>query len=120
MCDYLSISFYNKNHKVRRPYVSEIFSINIDKGFLEFDGHYYINNKELPIKMYMNICDDNENSIKFLVILYKKKELKDTSKTFYDKDAGGNICLFPTNRIKLWFKTIKVMSWRKNGKFYST
>ena len=98
----LFVSFYNKSYKVKRPYVFEIFSINIEKGFLEFDGHYYVDNKILPVKMHMNVRDDNENSIGYLVILYKKKELEDTSKSFYDEDVGGNICLTPTNRIKLW------------------
>lgn len=111
----LFVSFSNKNYKVKKPCCREIFSINIEKGFLEFDGYYYVDKKILPEKMYMDIRDYNENSIRYLVILYKKKELEDTSKSFYDEDAGGNICLSPTNRIKLWFKIIKVISWRKNG-----
>jgi hypothetical protein len=111
----LFVSFYNKSYKVKRPYVGEVFSINIKKGFIEFNGHYYIDKKSLPVKMHMNVRDDNENSIEYLVILYKKKELEDTSKSFYDEDAGGNICLCPTNRIKLLFKIIKVISWKKNG-----
>ena len=116
----LWITFTNtKKNRCKIPFSLKVFDINIDKGFLEFDGYYYTDKKSLPEKMYMSIRDDNDNCIKYLIVLYKKKELKETSKSFYDEDEGHNICLTPTYRIKIWFKTIKIIYSRKNGESYS-
>lgn len=109
----------------KQPYVRRYISHDISGGYLEYDGYFYEDEEELP-KMYMmdlNQYEDKpykvENGTSYYKCIFrvfykieilKKESFEDTSVFSKEVDEDGeemNVCFFPTERQKLWFRVVE-------------
>lgn len=103
------------------PFVQTIYNLDLSGGTLEFDGHFYLNDADFPVIQSMHLyqsekepykCEDNTYYYKeimnelYLVEIIRRELITDTSESWYDEEVGGNICLFPTHRQKIYFKIL--------------
>jgi hypothetical protein len=105
-------------------------SINSEtlEGVLTFDGYYYIDDSELPKKLMMSyrnydkkLCGecmqtwrrgDCMEALDADIEIYRREKLKETSVSWPDVDEDGeemNICLFPTDIQKIYFKVLNII-----------
>jgi hypothetical protein len=123
MNDVIRFDFFSSER--RNPYIQKIIehSISDKKGYLYFDGYYYVSDLEFPKSTFLNISittkigvDDNEPKYKLLqdtyykIEIYKREHIKNTSEYGEMIDEDGStmkVCLFPTHEQKLYFKILE-------------
>jgi hypothetical protein len=122
--------FHTKDR--RNPYIDEVIDYNVseDKGYIYFNGYYYVLNEEFPIRMFFTstlyedepteVVEIDGNTRKrykvletvyYEVEIYDREKLKDTSEFGEMEDEDGSrmrVCFFPTHEQKIYFKVIKV------------
>lgn len=117
-----TLHFFSKE---RRPHIKELISLSIDpitlEGVVHFDGYYYVDDAELPkqqMMSYRHYACEGETRTACLealdaeVEIYRREKVKDTSTFWMEKDEDGsemNICLFPTDLQKMYFKVLKII-----------
>jgi hypothetical protein len=94
----------------RVPYVKKLISYNIGEfeGVVEYDGYFYVDDEDLPIRaeIYISVQDASSPS-KFNVVnvktveIYMREKMEDTSRC----DDDG-VCLFPTCKEKVYFRVL--------------
>ena len=108
----------------RGPYVREFYNITLDTsantGVIEYNGYCYLKDNAFPVERWLtvfeeeflecdpitDITDVSRNYIHQLhVRIIRKEELEDTSE-YWDDPEEGMMCLFPTNRIRLYFEIL--------------
>lgn len=84
-------------------------------GYIEFDGYFYIEEKEYASNPYIMFIHSKELISPIIYhrygIIFEKKELiKDTSfpEGFSNDDPEENICFFPTEHQRLVFKIVEI------------
>lgn len=97
----------------RVPFVKKLLSYNIGKfeGVLEYDGYFYVDDDELPIRANLYTFTLQEPSPSFSrnaqiinhkkVEIYMREKFEDTSRC----DDDG-VCLFPTCKEKVYFRVL--------------
>lgn len=98
----------------RVPFVIKLLSYNIGdfEGMLEYDGYFYVDDDDLPIRaeLYISVQDANSPN-NFNVVTHKiveihtREKLEDTSRV----DSDG-VCLFPTCKEKVSFRVLSSSS----------
>lgn len=111
---------------LRNPYIEELIEYNISEteGLLHFDGHYYVQMEELPVRCFFNTfirekepfkVEDNTCSYRLLdeefyeIEIYDIEKLVNTSSYDEVEDEDGSkmrICYFPSHEQKIKFKII--------------
>ena len=121
--------FHTKDR--RNPYIDEVIDYNVseDKGYLYFNGYYYVLNEEFPIRMFFStvlyedepyeVTQNGSDTYKrykvlekkfYEVEVYDREKLKDTSEFGEMEDENGSmmrVCFFPTHEQKIYFRVIK-------------
>jgi hypothetical protein len=119
--------------KHSRPYVKEVFELNIQgtKGFLVFDGYHRVENHPPPYPEYdkwdtpyeewfpqpltMIVHETNREKkeiidTRFTICATHKEIIENTDVYGKDVDTNGeemNICFFPTDKQKLYFDILR-------------
>lgn len=88
----------------RNPHVGEIKEEYDISGitYLKFHGYFYYEDQTMPIERIFV-----RGRILYYVEILSKRTLEDTSKTFYDDDSEGYICLTPTAIIEITYRIIR-------------
>jgi hypothetical protein len=127
MNDLRRFEFFSREH--RDPYIQQLieFHINENKGYIHFNGYYYVMNEEFPKRVFFNttVREDKPYEEKqteygyeckyktieddfYEVEIYDRVKIENTS--VYDEvDEDGHkmrICYFPTHEQKIFFKII--------------
>jgi hypothetical protein len=89
------------NTPLPKPYITKIILLDIDNGYLEFDGFYQVNN--FPIKMEMCICNNEGIRTVYKINVFRKEIFKDTTEIFYNDEGKETRSALSTNRIKILF-----------------
>lgn len=117
---------FETNPGYTKPQVHALLSFGLEglKGEIMFEGQCYIQESQLPYKIGLVVsrfkkdvyieeidgtlwyCSDLLRKDRFLVEIWKAEKLKDTSQSWYDEEAGGDICLFPTGEHRLHFRVL--------------
>ncbi len=124
--DQCDIYFIHSNHGSQvTPYIMRLFAYEVEgsEGMIEFDGHYYVYDANLPTKLLMSFSlrekegfkkEGHPNSIFYNVIrkadllieVHKREKIECTDRISKIEDWGGeemDVCLFPTDRQKIYF-----------------
>jgi hypothetical protein len=111
---------------LRNPYIEELFEYNVSdtEGLIHFNGHYYVQMEELPVRCFFNTyvreekpynVEGNSSSYRILEEDFYEVEIYDIEKivntSSYDEvdDEDGSkmkICYFPSHEQKIKFKII--------------
>lgn len=93
------------------PYIKKLISYDIGDHFakggacscgtLEYDGYFYVDDDELPIRTNLCISAGTQCLLYKTVEIYMRDKFEDTSR----RDDDG-VCLFPTCRMKVYFRVI--------------
>ena len=126
---------FRQKYNYRRPIIHQLIdfqiTINNNKGYIHFNGQFYFKSikdaiEENPIA-YQKYLIKGKNTYQYLpctaMIVYKSDSkvkqkyylveftdmeyINDTSNYWYDEDVGGNICLFPTAIMKIFFTILE-------------
>lgn len=89
----------------RKPYVIELYNLDVNEGVIDFNGYYYEDEEDLPKKVTMFYKNDTTTNNKYEIQIYKMDVYENTSKYFDDEDFGP-ICLYPTYKMKLYFTVL--------------
>lgn len=74
------------------------------KGFLEYTGHYYLLEEDLPERYELTLY-----KTKYTIEIYKREQLQNLSKYTVEIEDGEEkymACLTPTHRERIWFHVI--------------
>ena len=98
----------------RTPYIHQLinYEINDTEGFFYFDGHYYVENKELPKRLIYSIIKNNTvtEDENYEIEVYKRVLIDNMNNEIEmdDEDCSiMNSCVFPLYEQKMYFKIIK-------------
>jgi hypothetical protein len=98
----------------RTPYIHQLinYEINDTEGFFYFDGHYYVENKELPKRLIYSIIKNNTvtEDENYEIEVYKRVFIDNIDKEKEIDDEDGStmkICFFPLYEQKIYFKVIE-------------
>ena len=85
----------------RYPFVRKIHSYDMEKGFLEYTGHYYLLEEDLPERYDLRLYKKT-----YIIEIYRREQIENVSKYTVEVDDGDMACLFPTRRERIWFHVI--------------
>lgn len=88
--------------RTRYPFVQKIHAYDMEKGFLEYTGHYYLLEEDLPERYELMLY-----KTKYIIEIYRREQIQNVSK--YDveiEEEGCMACLTPTHRERIWFRVI--------------
>lgn len=85
----------------RYPYIQKIHSYDMEKGFLEYTGHYYLIEEHLPELYELTLYNT-----KYTIEIYRREQLQDLSKHNVEIEDGLMACLTPTHRERIWFHVL--------------
>lgn len=79
-------SFHSLNRQFRSkyPFVYKILNYDIEKGFLEYEGHYYAASEDLPEKYDMQLYDKH-----YTIEIYRRQFLTDEKEYEISIDERG-------------------------------
>ena len=108
---YTQVTFWggDRQFRIKSPIVNDLLHFDVSAGTIEFNGHFYLEDEYLPQEYRLDIRDYDEATRSYTRRIYchirviRREVFEDTSECWDDPDAGGSICLFPTNRIRLHF-----------------
>jgi hypothetical protein len=115
---HVMVTFWGGDRKFscRHPVVNDLHRVEIapdsKSGTIEFSGHYYLEDEHLPQDYRLDIrdfdaaIDDYKRRMYHHIRVVRREVFEDTSEYWNDPDVGGDICLFPTNRIRLHFEIL--------------
>lgn len=111
------------------PYVQELFELHLDasEGYIEFNGYYYADDSTFPrryLMLYARYSDAttikeekgyrtiyaNQLEHTLAIEIYRREiiETTDVLSTIEDDDGESmDICFFPTNKQKLFFRILQ-------------
>lgn len=112
---YTLVTFWggDRRFRTKHPIVNDLLHFDISAGVIEFNGHFYLEDEHLPQEYRLDIRDYDEATqsdtrrVYCHIRVVRREVFEDTSEYWDDPDAGGDICLFPTNRIRLHFVVTK-------------
>jgi hypothetical protein len=70
----------------------------MEKGFLEYTGHYYLLEEDLPERYDLRLYKKT-----YIIEIYKREQLQDLSRHNVEIEEGLMACLTPTHRERIWF-----------------
>ena len=70
----------------------------MEKGFLEYTGHYYLIEEDLPERYELTLYKKT-----YIIEIYKREQFQDLSEYTVEVDDGQLACMFPTHRERIWF-----------------
>lgn len=82
----------------------KILNYDIEKGFLEYEGHYYAASEDLPEKYEMKLYDT-----KYTIEIYRRQFLTDENEYEISIDERGfrpREIRDPIHRERIWFRVI--------------
>ncbi len=120
---------------LKTPYIRDgntvVYECNGKEGSIAFNGYFYIEDGPpenpkpwqssedwLPKKVCMTITrreDDADGKVLqscvYLVEIYKKEMYESTNEKSYIEEEGiqVEVCFFPTNRMKIWFRVLEIL-----------
>lgn len=77
--------------------------LEIKKNYMKFNGYYHEKQENLPVERLIHVGE----KIHLIRIDSVKQYDMDTSRSFYDEEVGGDICLFPSYTVEISFTPIK-------------
>jgi hypothetical protein len=80
----------------------------MEKGFLEYTGHYYLIEEHLPERYEMTLY-----KTKYTIEIYRREQLQNLSEYTVEIEDGEEkhmACLTPTYRERIWFRVITPQS----------
>lgn len=87
--------------RLRCPFAERVFELDVEKGMLDFKGHFYAQDDELPFLADMSVRHGAQYSIE----IYRREILENTSE-YSDEVDGMRVCFFPSNRMRIWFNIL--------------
>lgn len=88
----------------RYPFVQKIHAYDMDKGFLEYTGHYYLLEEDLPERYELRLYKKT-----YIIEIYRREQLQNLSQYTVEIEDGEEkhmACLTPTHRERIWFHVI--------------
>lgn len=73
----------------------------MEKGFLEYTGHYYLLEEDLPERYELRLYKKT-----YIIEIYKREQLQNLSQYNVEIEDGEEkyvACLTPTHRERIWF-----------------
>lgn len=129
MNDLRKFEFYPRER--RNPYIEQLIEYTISdiekEGIIQFDGYYYIEDDELPIRSFLMTylreekpykIEGNSNWYRTLeekfyeIEIYSREKIVNTSSyDEVDEEDGSKmkICYFPTHEQKIKFRIIDIL-----------
>ena len=87
--------------RTRYPFIQKIHSYDMEKGFLEYTGHYYLIEEDLPERYLFKFY-----GTKYTIEIYRREQIQDLSKHNIEIEDGLMACLTPTHRERIWFRVL--------------
>ena len=82
----------------RYPCIEKIHGYDMEKGVLEYTGHYYLLEEDLPERYELTLYKKT-----YIIEIYKREQLQDLSQHNVEIEDGLMACLTPTHRERIWF-----------------
>lgn len=101
-CSFRSLSGQDRS---KHPWVFNILEYDIEKGFMEYEGHYYAPSEDLPERYTMNL-----NNTKYVVEIYRREYI-DKDNNYHDIYIDG-MRMIPReirdcqHRERIWFRVM--------------